>query len=156
MTDKVFNRMLNLAYRYLSYRPRSIHEMTVYLKKKEEKTNLIPAIIDDLIKNKFLDDHQFTNWFIENRIKFKPKSKFAMGYELKIKGIQPSISEPVLSTYDDMTLALKAVHPKIMRWRTLAPDKLKKKTMNYLRYRGFSYSVCIHVFNSLQPEENNQ
>ncbi|MFH2091110.1 MAG: RecX family transcriptional regulator [Pseudomonadota bacterium] len=83
--EKIFNQSLNLAYRYLSYQPRSIFEMTEYLRKKDIHEDMINTIIDDLIEKKFLDDHQFTTWFIESRIKLKPKSIFALGYELKKK-----------------------------------------------------------------------
>ena len=155
MSDKTFNRVLDLAYRYLSYKPRSIKEMMVYLQKKGIEKNLITTIINDLIDKRFLDDHEFTKWFIENRTRFKPKSIFAIGYELKIKGIPTSISEPVLSTYDDITLALNAIDPKIKKWRSLDQDGFIKKSMNFLRYRGFSFSVCIQVLDSLKQEENN-
>ncbi|MFH2058617.1 MAG: regulatory protein RecX [Pseudomonadota bacterium] len=154
MNDKIFNQGLDLAYRYLSYKPRSIQEMAIYLKKKDVEKNLIATIIKYLIDQKFLDDHEFTKWFIENRTTFKPKSTFAMGYELKIKGIPTSISEPILSKYDDMSLALKAIAPKLKRWRSLDKDGFKKKALNFLRYRGFSYNVCMVVLDCLQQEEN--
>jgi len=145
----------NQAYKYLSYRPRTILEMTDYLKKKGASNENIETIIKSLIDNLFLNDTSFAEWYIENRTKFKPRSKFAIQYELSKKGIPSNISEPILSKLNDIDLALKSIQPRLTTWNKLNDDTLNKKILNYLRYRGFSYGICIEIFENIKktPEK---
>lgn len=135
-------KAMNLALGYLSRRAKTIFEMNAYLKKKEFETRVITQVINLLIAEKYLDDRAFAKQFIENRIQYKPKSKFALAYELKHKGVDSALSEKLLYSYDDQELAFKAVGPKIKAWKHLDKETRQKKLMNYLNYRGFNYEIC--------------
>lgn len=137
---------LNIAFKYLSFKPRSIFETRTHLENKGCPEKEIESIIKTLLEKQFLDDRMFAERYIDSRIKNTPRSKFAMQYELKQKGISSSISEPLLSKFDDLDLANAALQTKIRRWKTLSEDDFKKKVMNYLRYRGFSYSTSVTAF----------
>ena len=89
----------------------------------------------------------------ESRVRFKPKSRFALGHELKAKGIDASLAQPILDQYCDLDLALRAVKPRIQPWHGLDPETRKNKLMNFLRYRGFDYGVCIAVWEKMFPSE---
>ncbi|CCK81072.1 regulatory protein RecX [Desulfobacula toluolica] len=134
---------LNMAIKYLAYQPRTVYEIQEYLKKKGISEDFIKKIIEILLEKKYLDDRYFAKFFIETKAKHKPKSKFAFRYELKKKGINPSIIDAVLTHYDDQDLALKSVRPKIKTWHRLDNKTFKKKMMNFLRYRGFNYDICL-------------
>ena len=41
---------------------------------------------------------------------------------------------------------MSAVKTRIKAWKNLDAENLKKKMMNFLRYRGFNYEVCLSVF----------
>lgn len=140
---KKIRTLLNLAIKYLAYQPRTVYEMQKYLKKKDVSEDLIKKTIEILLEKKYLDDRCFANLFIETKAKHKPKSKFAFRYELEKKGIDPSIIDAVLTHYDDQDLALKSVRPKIKTWQKLDDETFKKKMMNFLRYRGFNYDICL-------------
>ncbi len=145
MTDnnKDFLLTLNKAISYLSYQPRSILEVKNYLKKKQSDHEIIKKTIDYLIEKQYLDDNSYAKLYIESKTIQKPKSVFALKFELKNKGIEHSITDSILDKYDDRELAMNAVKPKIRIWRGYEDSKLKKKMMNFLRYRGFSYEVCM-------------
>ena len=147
--DKEFKRSLNTAYKFLSYQPRSVFEMTGYLEKKKLDQRLIDRIIQHLKDSRYLDDHDFAERYIRSRVDRSPKSKFAMGYELKQKGVNSSVFEPLLTAYDDLELALAAIGKKTDQWRRLSPEAHKKKVINYLKYRGFSYTICCQVLDRL-------
>lgn len=137
------DKKLNLALRYLGRSPKTVMEMKRYLAGKDLAPHEIKAIIDRLTQLNYLDDHTFARQFIENRIRFKPKSAYALGYELRGKGIDPDISQELLSCLDDIELAWSAAQKKQDRWQYLDPDTQKKKLMNHLRYRGFDHRVCM-------------
>jgi len=144
---KSIQRPLNLAIKYLSYRARTVYEMREYIKKKGVSEDIIKKIIEILLEQNYLNDKDFTTLFVESKARNKPKSKFAFQYELKKKGIDPSIIDIVLEQYDDNDLALKAVRPKIRMWQNLDDETFKKKMMNFLRYRGFNYDICLSTLN---------
>ncbi|MEN8210898.1 MAG: regulatory protein RecX [Thermodesulfobacteriota bacterium] len=140
-------RPLMLAMKYLSYRPRSVYEIEEYLKKKFWDKNIVKKTIEILLERNYLNDKDFTKIYIETMVRNRPKSKFAIKYALKKKGVDLSIIEPFLEQYDDQSLAIKAVEPKIERWQNFDKKKFKKKMMNFLVYRGFNYEICITTLN---------
>ncbi len=144
---KSIERPLMLAMRYLSYRPRSVYEIEEYLKKKGFDKNIVKNTVEILIERNYLNDKDFTKLYIENMVRNRPKSKFAIEFALKKKGVDLSIIEPVLEQYDDQSLAIKAVEPKTMSWQSFDKKKFKKKIMNFLVYRGFNYEICITTLN---------
>lgn len=152
---KSIKRPLNLAIKYLSYQPRTVYEMQEYIKKKGFSEDIIEKIIEILLEQNHLNDRDFATLFIESKVRNKPKSKFAFQYELKKKGINPSIIDAILEQYDDQDLALKAVRPKIRMWQNLDEDKFKKKMMNFLRYRGFNYDICLSTLNFFLESKNS-
>ena len=152
MNDMSTRRMLDMAYRYLSYKPRSVNEMRKYLHNKKASREQIESIIGTLTEKEFLDDCRFAAWYIENRVKFNPRSIFAMQYELRQKGISSSISDPILSEYDNRDLARRSIQNRLDRWKGLDREHIKKKMINHLNYRGFSYSVTMEIFESIINE----
>ncbi len=145
--DKTITRALNMALNYLSYQARTIQEMQNYIKNKGFSEDIVEKIIEILKDQNYLNDRKFARQFVETRIKTKAKSKFALEYELRQKGIKPCDIDDLLKEYDDQNLALKAIHPKIKTWQNLDIDKLKKKIINFLRYRGFNYDICLSTLN---------
>jgi regulatory protein len=152
--DKAFETAYELAVRYLARRARSCFEMRQYLsRKKFLDTEIIDSVIDRLVCEGYLDDQAFARLFIRDRVRFKPKSRYAMGYELKARGIDPKIIHALVDAYEDMDLAVKAFWQRQDQWQRLAPEERKKKLMNYLRYRGFDYGTCMAVWGKFFPEE---
>lgn len=126
--------------------------MKGYLTEKGYNANIIEQVIVQLSNFNYLNDEAFARQFIESRIRYKPKSIFALGFELRKKGIDSALAEELLAAYKDEDLALKAVETKKQAWNQLDKSECRKKMMNYLRYRGFDYSVCQTVWQIFQAE----
>ncbi|RLC25467.1 MAG: regulatory protein RecX [Deltaproteobacteria bacterium] len=141
--NKKIEPVLNLAIKYLSYQPRTVHEIRKHIQKKGFDDDIVKKIIEILLEKKYLDDNNYAQLFIQGRVRNKPKSKFAFRYELKKKGVSSLVIDKILEQYDDQTLAIKSVKPKIRLWQNFDDKKFKKKMMNYLRYRGFNYDICL-------------
>ncbi len=140
--DPEFSKAYNLALRYLARRSKAIKEMERYLTGKNISAQVVEDVIDKLVGFKYLDDRAFAVQFIKNRMRFKPKSTYALRYELRQKGIHPDLADELLADYDNITLAFKAVDSKKGQWQHLDKATCQKKLMNYLRYRGFDHGVC--------------
>ena len=110
---------------------------------------IVEMIIRQLEDEKYLDDKIFAQTYLENRKRNKPKSIFAFRYELKNKGIHPTIIDELLTDFDDIELAFLAIKPKIRLWKHLNNDSFKKKVFGHLRYRGFNFSVIQSIWQEI-------
>ena len=151
--DSDLENAYGLAVRYLARRARTCFEMQQYLSQKRRlDSQIVSQVIDRLLHQGYLDDADFARQFIADRIRFKPKSCYALGYELKAKGVKEAVIAELLDALNDMDLALKAAFQRQDQWQRLDPENRKKKLMNYLRYRGFDYGTCLGVWEKLFPE----
>ncbi len=147
--NKQYELQLNKAYnnciRFLVPRPRSIRETKNYLRKKNFPDSIIEKTINKLIKEDLLNDKTFACMFVENREKFRPRSKFALICELKAKGIDENIIDNAIKNIDEMKSAIAAIEPKLRIWQNYSNKDLSKKIFNFLKNRGFSYEISSSV-----------
>lgn len=139
--EPTLKKALGMAMAYLSQRERSIWETQNYLSAKGFDSRVIDQAIESLTREKYLDDQAFAGNYLDSRKKNKPKSIFALRYELVQKGVHPSILDPLLAELNDLDLAFWAVKPKIPSWQHLEKEAFKKKMFNFLSYRGFNFPV---------------
>lgn len=137
------------AYRFLSYRPRSVSEMRHYLVAKEIPEPAIIQLIDYFIEQQLLDDHAFAHYWVEQRETFKPRSSFALRQELRQKGISAHIIDETLAGLDEQQAARNAALKKVRLWATLPREQFRQKAGSFLQRRGFSYQVIEPVISEL-------
>ena len=143
-----FEKFYNFALRFLSYRPRSEKEVRDKLKVQSEKlkvkdsTAIIDKIIVKLKEKKFVNDEEFARMFLENRLRFKPRSSRLIQMELKQKGIDPeTINNLQLTIDNDLESARKLVEKKIGRLEGLPKQEIYQKLGRYLASKGFDWDT---------------
>ncbi len=146
------NKAYNNCIRFLVPRPRSIRETKDYLRKKNFPDSIIEKTINKLIKEDLLNDKTFACMFVENRERFRPRSKFALTCELKAKGIDEIIIDNAIKDIDEMKSARAAIEPKLRIWQNYADKNLRKKILNFLRNRGFTYEISSSVCEQCCPK----
>ncbi len=148
------NKLFLKIQKFLSLRPRSIKETRDHLiyKKKMEPAE-VETLIQKLVKQKYLDDASFTNWFVENRLNFSNYGVNKIKSELILKGISENIIEQVLSQLSRTIEKIQEEKMKklIERYKknTKAPNEYQKmlKIKQKLVAKGFSYSEISRLFN---------
>jgi len=148
--DKLFQELYNKSLRFLGYRSRSIQEIKKYLFKKAprsqssvKKDKLINKVINKLKQKGLVDDYQFSIWWIEQRLKFRPRGKIGLKKELFQKGVSGKTIERALQTIDEAELrkaALKVVEKKASLYKKMPEIKRRNKLFKHLARRGFSYA----------------
>ncbi len=84
----------------------------------------LEAAIPKLIELDLLDDQKFARWWVEQRLRFRPKGNRALTAELLAKGIDREIiSQVLLSPEQERQLAIKL---------------RGKYSLSQLRSRGFA------------------
>ena len=128
--------------RYLAYRPRSRKEIERHLNKKKYTSAAVAKTIRRLMESRLIDDRSFANWWVAHRCRLKPRSTYALRFELLQKGIDEGIISAVLEKTDDGVMALALLESRSKRWRGLDRHKKRQKILAFLHRRGFGYSVA--------------
>ncbi|MBI1982163.1 MAG: regulatory protein RecX [Candidatus Levybacteria bacterium] len=155
-----FEKFYNSALRFLSYRPRSEQEIRDKLRKfkikktattetqNKDETQKLSAIIDRVIvklkEQKFINDEEFTRWWIEQRTNVQPRSIRLIKIELRRKGISEEIIDNLPLTIDDLKNAKKLIEKKLPRYKGLSKQEIYQKLGSFLARRGFDWETIKH------------
>lgn len=152
--EDIVQRMFYKSIERISSRPRSIYEIRVFLKKKLEKlkkddikTSVITCIVNKLLEKNYLNDEEFAQWWIRNRMLNRGKSKLELKKELFTKGLRGNLIEKVLSEEvkeeDLVDIAQKLADKKK---RSLSRKELNNKeeelkVKQYLQRKGYGWNI---------------
>ena len=159
MTSEDLQELLNKAYFFLKFRPRTKKEMRDYLYKKIQKRHFsrddADNVIEELEEKKFIDDKAFVEWFADQRSRGKPKGSYVLKGELLRFGIEKDLIDFYLqeNPLKEEDLALKALQSKWHRFKNLPKKERFEKSAAFLSNRGFSFDLIKEAINKLQ--ENN-
>lgn len=157
---ETIEKLLNKSFKFLSYRPRSEKEVRDYLLKKKADDLTLERIIKSLKENNFINDINFTKWWIEQRTKFRPKGIRIIKLELFRKGIAKDLIEEILQdktveTETDLDKARKLAIKRIERYKNEEPQKKYEKMVRFLASRGFDWDTIKEVVDQLIPKRYN-
>jgi regulatory protein len=144
---------LDAAYYYLSYRPRSEGEIRQWLRKRGFANEVTEAAIAKLREQNLSDDLAFAQFWKDNRLSFRPKSKRLIKRELRDKKVTSEIIEQVTSDIDDNQIAYKLGSSRLLSLAHLDYPDFYRRLSSYLAYRGFSYEVIKHTASLLWQEK---
>lgn len=136
---------LDAAYYYLSYRPRSEAEIRQWLHRRGFASEVAEKAIARLREQNLSDDFAFAQFWTENRLSFRPKSKRLLKKELRDKKVAAEIIEQVTEDIDDEEIAYKLGSSRMPALANLDYPDFYRRLLSYLAYRGFGYEVIKHT-----------
>ncbi len=148
--------LLNLAFFYLKFRPRTIKETRDYLYKKVRTTHwsheAVDKVIDHLIELKFLHDKEFINFLVRSRTGVKAKGIFAIKQELNRFGVARELIDEFFSNTEinEEELAKKTLERRWTQLKTLPKQKRFEKAVGFLQRRGFNFDVSRKMVEKLE------
>ena len=151
--------LLNIAFFYLKFRPRTIKETRNYLYKKVKTTHwsheAVDKIINHLIELKFLDDKEFVNYLVTSRTRTKVKGVFAIKQELNRFGVDKELIDEYFSNTEinEEALAEKILASRWPRLKNLPKQKRFEKALSLLQRRGFNYEISKKAIEDLINKE---
>lgn len=143
---------LDAAYHCLSYRPRSEGEVRQWLRKRGFSGEVAEKAIAKLRVQKLSDDLAFAQFWKENRLSFRPKSKRLIKKELRDKQVATEIIEQVTGDIDDEEIAYRLGSSRLPSIAHLDYRDFYRRLSSYLAYRGFSYEVIKRTASLLWQE----
>lgn len=133
------------ALNFLSYRERSEAEVRKQLHGKGYADEVIEHVLSRLQRAGLLDDGRFAQNWVENRLQYRPRSRRALVYELKQKGISNDAISAAVDDLDEEEMAYRAAQKKVQKYITLEWPAFRQKMLTYLAGRGFNYEVSAPV-----------
>jgi regulatory protein len=137
----MFYRTQNAALNFLSYRPRSESEVKARLTRRGFTAVEIDAVLVKLREQGLVDDTGFAGLWTENRREFSPRSRFLTRMELRRKGVANDVIEGAVENLDDSENAYRAGLARARRLSIADKNIFRKRLGDYLRRRGFDFSV---------------
>ncbi|MFW6102535.1 MAG: regulatory protein RecX [Chloroflexota bacterium] len=147
---------LNTAYRYLSYRPRSEAEIRHRLQRRGFADQTAEKAIAKLKEQNLSDDFAFAQFWKNNRLSFRPKSKRLIKKELRDKKVASEIIDQVTKDIDDEEIAYKLGSSRLPALAHLDYPDFYRRLSNYLMYRGFDYHIIRDTAARLWREKENR
>ena len=149
-TDNDYASIYYNSVKYLSNRLRSKKEIKEYLLKKYPYSNCIEDIIENLIKNKMLNDKEYAKAFVHDKLLFTSLGPYRIRDELYQKGIDKDIILEVIDNIDyDVVYEKANKQIKKMMNSTRKKDNLRNKIYANMINRGFDASMVIDILNEL-------
>lgn len=147
------------AFRYLGRRLYSKKELRTKLLQKKYDKKLVDRVIDYLEEKDYLNDKDFAEAFVKDKIILKKWGEQKLKSELIKKGIQPDVISGVLSEQlsDEVVLSnLKYIAEK--KYKTLIArgkdkDYVKQKLITFLKSRGYNYEAIKRVCDEILNDE---
>jgi len=147
---------LNVAYRYLSHRPRSESEIRERLQQRNFEDSQIEIVINKLKEQNLLDDTAFAKFWKDNRESFHPTSQRLIRLELKRKGVADETIDNVVSQMDDHDSAYRAALSKTKHLSHQEYETFRRRLGDYLKRRGFGYSAINQTIKRVWQELADQ
>ena len=97
----------------------------------------VASSIQKLQEMNLLDDDYYAAWHVEQRAKFRPRSKLQLRGELAAKGVDGGISSKAIEGANDLLSA----YALALRKPRASPDEL----LAYLARKGFSPQIALLV-----------
>ncbi len=136
-----FQRCLNAAFHFLSYRPRSEAETRLRLQRKGYDNKDIDRVITQLKRLDLVNDTAFAEFWKDNRNSFRPRSQRMVSLELRRKGVDREVISEVIDNIDDAENAYRAAMVKARTLSIADYQIFRQKLGSYLQRRGFNYGT---------------
>ena len=145
---------LNVAYRYLSYRPRSEAEIRHMLQRRRFTDQVVQQTLARLREQDLTGDAAFATFWRDNRLTFRPKSKRLIQKELRDKKVAAEIVEQVTTDIDDDAIAYRLGSGRMATIGQLDYREFHRRLSGYLGYRGFTHEVVRRTVARLWRERS--
>ena len=147
--DKEYARAKDIAYRYLSYRPRSHAEVEKKLRDRGFGDVIVRKVLSDLVRFAYVDDEKFADQWAQSRVRLRGLGRRRIERELRDKGIDRETVrralDGALTTDVEAETARRAAERKLMSMRTLDGETRRRRLAGFLERKGFSFEVIRHI-----------
>jgi regulatory protein len=151
--DLLFIQAKDAALRLLAYRARSEAEVRRRLSRRYPP-DVTEKAIHSLRETGQLDDESFSRFWVQNRQQHRPRSQKVIRQELLRLGVSGDLVRETLEGFNEEANAYRAgrkVSQKLA-FRSDSEEQFRQRLGEYLKRRGFGYTVTAETVNQLWRE----
>jgi regulatory protein len=139
-------RAIDLAYRAIATRERTVSELRSYLERKRVGPRAIEAAVAELIEAGYLDDARFAHRFAEDKRVLELWGSERIAVDLRRRGIEPHLIEEATSSSsraDELASALVLLEQRLPSPPT--SDRERDKAWRLLVHRGYQPELAYEA-----------
>ena len=141
-----FVRAKLAALEYIAYKPRTEGEVRQKLRSRRFQEETIDSVLERFRELGYLDDETYARSFAKSRLRSKGYGPRRIEQDLRKRGVDRTTIAHTLQELEETENPLEAALQQAeKRWKRLQsendPRKRKKKLMDFLLRRGFSYDI---------------
>lgn len=142
------------ALRYLSHRPRSVHEIRERLGQYGIEPPTIDTVLERLAGWGYVGDERFAAYWVENRATHQPRGKRLLEHELRHKGVDQATIGAALATsaLDEDRAAVALARTRLRRLAGLDRRIQRQRLGAFLLRRGYDYGTVKHALDIVLAE----
>lgn len=145
-----------VALSFLDRRMYSRWELERRLRHRRFAPDVIERVLDELEAAGYVDDRAFARAFVSDRIRLAPRGYLLVIQELRARGVdRETASEAVRSIEDEhseLAVARDFLASRARRLAGLDPEVARRRTMTWLRGRGFRTETIFRVVDEADRE----
>jgi regulatory protein len=152
---QTLSRAKQLAYRLLTYRSRTSHELRDYLQRRGHTVAVIDEVMRQLEAERYIDDRRFARDWARYRLQGKPLGRRRLFWELQRRGIARELLEEVLREvyveFDEVALAEQAARKRLGSRDLTHTAREYQRFVRYLMSLGFDADTISVVLGRISP-----
>ncbi|HEV2065615.1 MAG TPA: RecX family transcriptional regulator [Thermomicrobiales bacterium] len=145
------SRATAAALQFLGYRPRSEGEIQRRLRQRGFAQPAIDTTLDKLRGWRYVDDSDFAERWIENRLVHRPRSARLLAQELRQKGVDAGTAAGAIdeAAIDEVADATALAADKMRKLSNLPDDVRTRRVTGFLARRGYGFGVIRAALDGL-------
>jgi regulatory protein len=151
--EKEIKRARNVAYRYLTIRPRSRTEIEKKLVDRDFPADIIQSVIDHLLHFGYLNDEQFARQWAASRVRTRGFGRRRIEQELRQKGIGREVVcgtlKDLFEDTSELDVARKEAEKKLRSLVRFEPEVRKRRLAGFLERKGFSSGIIRNILRTV-------
>lgn len=159
LREDEFHQAYTYALKWLGFKPRTEAELIRRLHEKGYVEEAIQHCVQKLKQQHYINDAEYAIRWSEERMRVHKKGKRWIEYELRQKGIQEQYIQQALDKVDEALEWENVLALARKKWAQ-GPEgeqhfhRRKKRTMDYLMRRGFSFELASKAVTVLLHESD--
>lgn len=149
------SRATAAALQFLGYRPRSEGEIRQRLRQRGFAGTAVDATIAKLRDWRYVDDGDFAQRWIENRLDHRPRSARLLAQELRQKGVNAGTASEAIdeAAIDEVVDATALAADKMRKLASLPEEVRIRRVTGFLARRGYGFGVIRTALDGLADVE---
>jgi regulatory protein len=149
-------RAIQLGYRAVGYRDRTVAELRTFLQRKRVEPDAIVEAVEELTAAGLLDDARYARRFADDKRELERWGSERIARELHRRGVAPDVIERVVAAQSREAELATALVLLEQRWPALRDDRDRDRAWRLLVRRGYHPELAYDAIRRHEARERRE